>query len=180
MAHSPRTGFEEFYLARRSSIRGVFVRRGVVGTDADDLTAEVFEAVWRRWAETPGRTREAWTYGVARNVLHTYRRRALRETMTGWPVTAPVPAASDPVVAMETATEVRAALATLSATDRDLLLAVVWDGLTPRDAAVALALPAATVRVRLHRARKRFARAYTEVTAQQTIDIREHVSTGVH
>ena len=29
--------------------------------------------------------------------------------MTGWPVTAPVPAASDPVVAMETATEVRAA-----------------------------------------------------------------------
>lgn len=81
---------------------------------------------------------------------------------------------------METATEVRAALATLSATDRDLLLAVVWDGLTPRDAAVALALPAATVRVRLHRARKRFARAYTEVTAQQTIDIREHVSTGVH
>ena len=41
----------------------------------------------------------------------------------------PVRPASDAVLLIETATEIRTALATLSELDRDLLLAVIWDGL---------------------------------------------------
>lgn len=180
MAHSPRSGFEQFYLKRQQPVNRFFVRRGVVGSDADDLTAEVFVIVWQKWDQAPARKREAWTYGVARNVLYAHHRRTLRDELPSSPLHVLGPPASDSVLLLETADEVQAALSALSEVDRDLLLAVIWDGLAPRDAAVALDLPASTVRVRLHRARKRFAVAYGQIVGHQTIDIREQLTIGAN
>lgn len=178
MAHPPRSGFEQFYLTQCQPVRRFFVRRGVAGSEADDLTSEVFAIVLQEWDQAPWRKREAWVYGVSRNVLYAHHRRSLREANTDLPIHAATPPASASALMSETAAEVRTALATLSEMDRDLLLAVVWDGLRPRDAATALGLPASTVRVRLHRARKRFAAAYSHLVKHETIDIREQLSIG--
>jgi RNA polymerase sigma-70 factor (ECF subfamily) len=50
---------------------------------------------------------------------------------------------------------VRAALLTLSDTDRELLLLVAWDELSYEEAATVLELPLGTVRSKLHRAKAR-------------------------
>lgn len=49
------------------------------------------------------------------------------------------------------------ALAELPEPDREVLTLMAWQGLSPREAARVLGCTAATVRVRLHRARKRLA-----------------------
>jgi predicted DNA-binding protein (UPF0251 family) len=54
--------------------------------------------------------------------------------------------------------EVRQALARLSADDRELLLLTNWEGLSPTEVAVAMGIPAGTVRSRLHRARQQLRR----------------------
>ncbi len=49
--------------------------------------------------------------------------------------------------------DLRRALARLAPGDRDVLLLVTWESLTPAEAAVALGIPSGTARSRLHRAR---------------------------
>jgi len=51
------------------------------------------------------------------------------------------------------------ALASLSETDRELVLLVTWEGLSRDQIAAVLGIPRGAVAVRLHRARRRFARA---------------------
>jgi RNA polymerase sigma-70 factor (ECF subfamily) len=53
------------------------------------------------------------------------------------------------------APELRRALADLPAEERELLLLVSWEGLTPTEAAAVVGIPAGTARSRLHRARGR-------------------------
>ncbi len=53
----------------------------------------------------------------------------------------------------------RVALDQLSESDREVLLLIAWEELSPTQAAAVLGIKAATVRVRLHRARRRLARA---------------------
>jgi RNA polymerase sigma-70 factor (ECF subfamily) len=60
---------------------------------------------------------------------------------------------------------VRDALAALAPRDRELLLLVEWEGLTPAEAAAVVRRPPVAVRVRLHRARRRFRAAYDAQTA---------------
>ncbi|WP_344233421.1 sigma-70 family RNA polymerase sigma factor [Kribbella hippodromi] len=48
----------------------------------------------------------------------------------------------------------KAALATLPEIDREVLLLVAWEQLTPGEIADALGIPATTARTRLHRARR--------------------------
>jgi RNA polymerase sigma-70 factor (ECF subfamily) len=68
---------------------------------------------------------------------------------------------------------VRNALAALDAGDRELLLLVEWEGLTPAEVAGVVHRPPVTVRVRLHRARLRFRAAYE---AQTTAAARTRLS----
>jgi RNA polymerase sigma-70 factor, ECF subfamily len=51
------------------------------------------------------------------------------------------------------------ALAMLSERERELLILIAWEGLTPGEAAVAVGSSAVATRVRLHRARTRLAAA---------------------
>jgi RNA polymerase sigma-70 factor (ECF subfamily) len=61
----------------------------------------------------------------------------------------------------------RGALEQLSESDREVLLLIAWEGLSPAQAAATLGVKAATVRVRLHRARRRLACALVREGGEQ-------------
>jgi RNA polymerase sigma-70 factor (ECF subfamily) len=63
---------------------------------------------------------------------------------------------------LDDAVAARAALERLRPEDREALLLIGWDGLTPSQAAESLGCSAASFRVRLHRARRRFGRILAE------------------
>jgi RNA polymerase sigma-70 factor (ECF subfamily) len=130
-------------------------------TTADDLLGEVFATAFGlRW-RFDGRhdTARPWLLGIAANVLRQEVRRRGRESRTA----SRLPTASlddlfadadDRLVAAGGRRSLRSALAALPAPDRDVLLLVAWDGLTPAEAAASLGIPQGTARSRLHRARQ--------------------------
>lgn len=134
---------------------GYAARRLDRPADAADVIADVFMIAWRRIDQVPaGSDARPWLYGVARNVLSNYRRGArrrgrladrLRSELEVNPAFAESPTAE--------VLTVRAALRLLSDDDRELLLLTCWEGLSPTEIAVAMGIPAVTVRSRLHRAR---------------------------
>ncbi|MFB7458170.1 RNA polymerase sigma factor [Streptomyces sp. NPDC056188] len=138
------------------ALHGYFARR--VPGAADDLLAEAWLQAFaaRRTFDASRGSARGWLFGVARNVLAGHVRRTGRDT------TAPTPAASDPWQAVDQrldaaalAPALRKALADLPAEERELMLLVAWEQLTPTEAAVAVGIPAGTARSRLHRARGR-------------------------
>jgi RNA polymerase sigma-70 factor (ECF subfamily) len=156
-----RRQFEDLF---RDHVQAVF-RYAVARSDheaARDVVAETFLVAWRRLPDVPGDPR-AWLLGVARRVLQTqlrggYRRRALYEKAAFQPLSGD---GSDLDPAKRTVEKfaVRAAFGRLSARDQELLSLVAWDGLDNLEAAKVLRLSHQGFRVRLHRARKRFADA---------------------
>ncbi len=135
------------YLARRSE-----------PAVADDLLSEVFVAALsgrKRVVPHDSGSALPWLYGIASNVL----RRHLRQVRGRWVAAGEAGmdwgAVDARLDAEAKRTQLRAALASLSARERELLLLVAWDGLTPAEAAEALGIPPATARSRLHRARQR-------------------------
>jgi RNA polymerase sigma-70 factor (ECF subfamily) len=150
-----RALFQEAY----GPIRRWAQHRGIAGADADDLVAEVFTIAWRRFDDIPADAAIPWLYGVAKNVARNHRRSARRRAALQLvtPVAAPVPAPDEPFDARA----LRAALDAVSHDDREILRLIAWDGLSPAELAVALGCSSTAARVRLHRARKRFAAAVT-------------------
>jgi RNA polymerase sigma factor (sigma-70 family) len=63
-----------------------------------------------------------------------------------------------------------AALASLSAGDRDVLLLIAWEQLTYEEVSRALGIPVGTVRSRLHRARAKVRRALAGTDAAATYE----------
>lgn len=112
---------------------------------------------WRRIDDVPGGTDTLpWLYGVARLQLVNQRRGHRRRSR----LAARIGSHLEPHV-QDTAQDnadrawVSAALTTLNELDREVLTLTLWEGLSPAEAAIALDIPAATVRTRLHRARRR-------------------------
>lgn len=100
-------------------------------------------------------------FGVARNVIANQRRGERRQERLTARLAQELEVAHedprrDPDVPAEA---VRRALDALSEPDLEALRLVYWDGLAPADAARALGCSAVAMRVRLHRARRRLARA---------------------
>lgn len=127
--------------------------------DAEDAVAEVFLVAWRRLDDVPtGYDARLWLYGTARRVLANqaranFRRGKLTAKLSAQPE--PVETADDPLAA-----RVLEALSALAVADREILLLAEWEGLTPAEIATVTQCPPVTVRVRLHRARTRFRRAF--------------------
>ena len=145
------------YLARR------------VGTAAaEDLLGEVFVvAVEARLRVQPHPSGSAlpWLYGIAGNLV----RSSLRKNAHVAPTYA-VPgfdwdAVDDRLDAAGRRVELRTALNALTAAERELLLLVAWEGLTPAEAGEALGLTAVAARSRLHRARARAQAALDELAS---------------
>jgi RNA polymerase sigma factor (sigma-70 family) len=124
--------------------------------DADDLLGEVWLRAFKgRSTYDLGRSGVLpWLYGIARNVLRAHWRTATRQR--GSPE---APAASDPwpdvdarLDAMAKKQQIQLVLGGLSDAEREVLLLVVWEHLTPAEVSIALGIPQGTTRSRLHRA----------------------------
>jgi len=126
---------------------------------ADDLLEEVWVRAFRsRDRFDDRRAALAWLYGIARNVLlgHFRTQHSMRAADTGRRDPGepdPWEAVDDRLDAGRTVAGLTAALAALSGDDREVLLLVAWEQLTPAEVAVVLDIPQGTARSRLHRAR---------------------------
>lgn len=161
--------FERLFRTHYAVVAG-YIGRRTEAEMVDDLVDDVFLVAWRRLDQMPQEARP-WLLAVARNVLGTHfrgarRSRALNVRLAANQVDAWGPAQSHGDQAFS-AHEIAAALAALRPKDREALLLVNWEALTPSQAAAALGDTATAFRVRLHRARSRF-RAALEKPEQQS------------
>ena len=134
---------------------------------ADEVVSETFTVAWRRFGDVP-EPPLPWLLGVARNVLrHTVRAELRRASFAAELHDWTDPGAAEDDIADEVADRLalRRALGTLGEDDREVLILAAWQGLGPRDAATVVGCTAATMRVRLHRARRRLAAALDHTAA---------------
>jgi len=134
-----------------------------LGTDiADDLAAETFLIAFRqrdRFDRRNGVVR-AWLYGIATNLIRRHRRDEVRAWRAVAKLPPPTPSIDheDRIAAQVTAQgasrELTAALAKVSAKDREVLLLVALGQLTYDEVAAALGIAYGTVCSRLSRARR--------------------------
>lgn len=154
--------FEEIYDAYSGLILAYAARRTGDVNVAMDVVAETYAVAWRRMDDVPaGEQARPWLYGVARRVLANQRRGVERQRRVRQRLQAEFSPVQDDVRRVDEELELRSvteALARLSDADRELLTLVAWDGLSRDDIAEMLGCTLATVRVRLHRARRRLVR----------------------
>jgi RNA polymerase sigma factor (sigma-70 family) len=132
-----------------------FLARRAGRQAADDLLGEVWvRAFAARGGYDPARPdARPWLYGIARNVLRAHWRARPGPGAAAAEVTDPW---DDVVDRLDSAAAVQAlvsALRALPGPERDVLLLVAWEQLTPAEAAAVLGVPQGTARSRLHRAR---------------------------
>lgn len=153
--------FEAVYRATYDQILGYAVRRCDSPEDAADVVAETFAIAWRRVERLPeGDEARLWLYGVARNVLANHRRGAVRRQNRSVQLDLDVADlyADTPEGSVELGAIART-FRQLSDDDRELLSLVAWEGLDHGQIASVLDISRNAVRIRLHRARKRFSKA---------------------
>jgi RNA polymerase sigma factor (sigma-70 family) len=153
-----RRRFEEVYAANHGPILGYVLRRTQSPHDAADVIAETFLTAWRRLDDVPsGDEARLWLYGAARRVLANHHRGERRRSVLSDRLGAEIAGAYlMPEYTGELA-EIAAAFRGLSEADRELLALVAWEGLDHGQVAAVLGCSRNAVRIRLHRARRRFA-----------------------
>jgi RNA polymerase sigma-70 factor (ECF subfamily) len=156
-----RARFEAMFSAHYAAVVRYAVRR--VGPDgAQEIVAETFLTAWRRLADVPEYALP-WLYATARRLVANELRRRDRAARLGARIEASSAAVTDdPAEAVADQLRVRAALATLSPTDQEVLRLSEWEQLRPADAAIVVGCSVGAFTVRLHRARQRLARALGE------------------
>ena len=124
---------------------------------ADDLISDIWLQSFRSRERYNRGCADArpWLYGIAKNVLRAHWRvHHGAETAALEPPPHDVWAdVDDRIDAGDRAAMVKRALGELEPDDREVLLLVAWEELTPTQAASVLGIPAGTARWRLHRAR---------------------------
>ena len=156
---SDQERFRDLYADTRGDLLAFVTRRAPTPEDAADILAETYLIAWHRLDAVPGgETGRLWLFGVARNLLlkagrQTRVRDALSQRLAiqlRASATARDAQPDDPRLG-----RLRDALNQLSEHDREILTLAAWEQLTPREIAAVTNTSANTVRVRLHRARKR-------------------------
>jgi RNA polymerase sigma-70 factor, ECF subfamily len=139
--------FDEIYAEHLAAVRA-YVRRRAPESLVDDVVADVFVVALRRIDDVP-RNALPWLYAVARKTLANERRKRSRTV----PLAPEISYQPEPVGDSQLA----AAFAALSDTDREILRLVAWEGLPLREAARVLECSPVACRVRYHRAKSRLA-----------------------
>lgn len=134
-----------------------YVRRRIDAAAADDVVSDTLLVCWRRLDDVPDDAALAWTLGVARRCLANDRRGERRQANVGHRLAAQPVAPPDSPDENDLVADLHTALAELPDTDREIVLLWAWDGLPPRDIALALGLSANAVSIRLHRVKQRLA-----------------------
>jgi RNA polymerase sigma factor (sigma-70 family) len=126
---------------------------------ADEVVSETFAVAWRRLADVPDPPLP-WLLGVARNVLRDgHRAEVRREAFTAELARWAPRSAGDVAEEVAERLGVLRAMAAIPEGDREILILVAWQGLSPREAARVVGCSPAALRVRLHRARRRLLHA---------------------
>jgi RNA polymerase sigma factor (sigma-70 family) len=178
-------GHEQFAIVYERLFDDVYAYlcRRVGRSDGEDLAAQTFALALRdadRFDPERG-TARAWVFGIAANVLRGHRRSEVRRlralARTG---VDSVLADTDETVARVDAgratRSLAAALAALSAGDREVLLLAAWADLTSEEIGQALGIPGGTARSRLNRSRRKLRAALgdaghvSSATAQEALD----------
>lgn len=160
-----RGRFRALYDANYHQVLGFALRRTANRQDAEDVVAETFFTAWRRLDQVPaGAEARLWLYGVARNALANQRRGERRRIRLAGALHAETSAfSSHGTDAHEELSSVAAALARLSHGDRELLTLAAWEGLDAGEIGTVIGCSRNAARIRLHRARQRFARELERV-----------------
>jgi RNA polymerase sigma-70 factor (ECF subfamily) len=154
-----RWRFEEIYAACHDPVLGYVLRRTGNGHDAADVLAETFLTAWRRLDDIPGgESTRPWLYGVARRVLANHHRGERRRLALGDRLRAELTGVA-PADHHGDLDAIADAFRALPQNERELLSLVAWEGLDTGQIATALGCSRNAVRIRLHRARRRFAAA---------------------
>jgi len=147
--------FSRLYREHEREILRYALRRSGEPEDAADVVAETFLVAWRRLGEVPlGGEARLWLYATARRVLANHRRGMKRRTRLAERLREelrrqlPAQPAAEPSAVLE-------ALADMREGDRELLMLIGMEELTPGEAARVLGIATVTARTRLHRARRR-------------------------
>ena len=153
-AHGEAERFERLYEQHFTAVAGYLLAR-VDRDAAADAVAATFEVAWRRIGEVPPHELP-WLLGVARRVLANARRSRARQAALLERMTAATPGGDhgddgDGALAAALAN----AIAQLTAPQQEALLLIAWDGLSEREAALALGCTREAFAARLHRARAR-------------------------
>ncbi|GLY77316.1 RNA polymerase sigma factor [Actinoallomurus iriomotensis] len=153
--------FTRLYETYYRNVFGYVVLR-VAPQAAEDVTGEVFTIAWRKIDEVPERALP-WLLGVAKNLARRSHgaaghERDLVDRLAGLTTDADRLAwdAADHVVARDQAL---AALRALSPKEAEAVTLTAWHGLEPADAARVAGCSRTAFTVRLHRGRRRLARA---------------------
>ena len=143
------------------AIFGYAARR--LGPDmGGDVTAEAFTIALERWQTfDPARGTElGWLYGITSNLIRRHWRTEERRLRAFAATASRVESETDPLLRVEQRADaetqlevVIAAIAAMSAEDRDLLMLTAWEQLGAADVAEALGIPVGTVKSRLSRMR---------------------------
>lgn len=150
------TVFDRHYAA----IAG-FLRRRLERSLADELAAETFLRAFdgRAGYDVTRADARPWLFGIASRVLSRHRRdeeRRLRAVARAGGFVEDAREFEEVDARLDAAAAARvlaAALRSLAAADREVLLLYAWAELSYEEIAVALGVPVGTVRSRLHRAR---------------------------
>lgn len=159
IARGDRRAFDELY-RRTSPWLTVRLRRRCAD---EDVVAEVLQdtylAVWRSAGSqahaTAGGSAVGWLWTIAAHrLVDAFRRRARHERVPAvQPFETVAPAAEDEALAGRIDGDLEQALLALPAELRQVLRAMVLDGLTVRETSVLLGMPEGTVKTRARRAR---------------------------
>ncbi|MEV8437136.1 RNA polymerase sigma factor [Actinosynnema sp. NPDC051121] len=162
VARGDRAAFEELY-RRTSPWLAVRLRRRCADEQVvAEVMQETYLAVWRAAGSFAGAavdgTAVGWLWTIAaRRLVDAFRRRAHQArplpVAEAAPAAATAPAAEDVVLAGALSDDVGGALRDLAPELRQVLQAMVLDGLSVRETAVLLGLPEGTVKTRARRAR---------------------------
>ena len=158
MTDDRRRRFELIYEANYRPVLGYVMRRTGTPDDAADVIAETFLTAWRRLEDIPaGEAARPWLFGVARRVLANQGRAERRRNALGERLRSELANARygrEPSAGLR---DVAAAFRSLADADREILALTGWEGLDPGQIAVVLGCSRNAARIRLHRARRRFA-----------------------
>ncbi|MBN8869937.1 MAG: sigma-70 family RNA polymerase sigma factor [Solirubrobacterales bacterium] len=139
-------------------------RRG--SRDPEGIAAEVIAIAWGRRDELDLKDCRPWLIATARNLLLDEYRARRRSIPTDPGAMADLDKRREPDFEVESLDpELRLALDSLSPSDREAVLLVAWEELSPAEAARSMGIRPATFRVRLHRARSRLKQTLEELSA---------------
>ncbi|RFA21235.1 RNA polymerase sigma factor [Subtercola boreus] len=161
MSAPPDDHFRQSYFEHYAAVLR-FVRRRAHPLNVDDIVSETFTVAWVKRRTLPAEPLP-WLYKTARNVMLNSARAIDRQHALEVRIATFEPhSAPDESAALDRHLDVRAAFATLSIADQEVLALDVWEDLDARSAAAVIGCSRATYSMRLTRARRRLAALLTE------------------